>query len=84
MISYNYIIMCDEPEARGLPLSILAVDVIQNHAEPWLDSWFDSRDSLLILVHQIKIYISRDNILQACTKIYRNNSGSLIPDSRIM
>ena len=50
-------------ESRGPPLSIL-VDVIRNHVEFWLDS-------LLILVYQIRVYISRDNILRARTKIYR-------------
>ena len=48
-----------------------------------LDSWFDSSNSLLILVYQVRIYISHDTILRACTKIYRNNSGNLISDSRI-
>ena len=51
---------------RVPPLSIV-IDVIQNHAESWLDSLFDSSNSLLILVYQIVIYISRDNILWACT-----------------
>ena len=49
----------------------------------FLDSWFHSSTSLLILVYQIRNYISHDSILRACTKIYRNNSGSLILDSRI-
>ena len=44
--------------------------------------WFDCSDSLLILVYQTRIYISRDNILWACTNIYMNGK-SLITDSRI-
>ena len=64
---------------EGPPLSIL-VAIIRNHTESWLDSGFDSSDSLLILVYQKRIYLSRDNILRKCTNIY---SGSLIPDSRI-
>ena len=49
----------------------------------FLDSRFDSSDSQLILTNQIKIYISRENILRASTKIYMKNSGCLIPDSAI-
>ena len=58
-------------DLRGLPLSVL-VDVIQNLAESWIDSlmsWFGSSDSLLILVYQIRIYISCDNILWEFTRI---------------
>ena len=50
----------------------ILVVVIWNHAE----SWFDSSNSL-IFIYQIRICISRDNILRTYTKIYRNNSGSL-------
>ena len=49
----------------------------------FLDTWFDSSDSLLIYVYQLRICISLDNILQACTKLYRNKNGSLISDYRI-
>ena len=48
---------------------------INSHPESYkilawfLNSWFNSRDSLLILVYQIRIYISHDNILQNLTEI---------------
>ena len=51
---------------EGPPLAIF-IDVIQNHAESWLDSWFDS---LLILIVKQGPKISRDEILRMCTKIY--------------
>ena len=39
-----------------------------------------SIDFLLIPIYQIRICISRDVILRTCTKIYKNNSESLISD----
>ena len=45
--------------------------------------WFDFSNSLLIPVYQIRNYISHDYIW-TCTKIYKNNSKILIPDSRIV
>ena len=46
---------------------------------PWFLIWFQRFPA--DYCYQIRIYISY--ILRVCTKIYRNNSGSLIPDSRI-
>ena len=43
--------------------------------ESWLDSLFS--------VYQIRICMSRDDSLPTCTEIYKNNSKSLIPNSRI-
>ena len=45
----------------------------------WYMIWF-----LLIPDYQIRIYIPYDNVLWMCTKVYRNNSENLIPDSRIL
>ena len=47
----------------------------------WFLIWFQR--FLLIFVYQIRFYILRNNILLACTKIYRNNSEGLFPGIRI-
>ena len=61
------------PRDSPLPTLVNGFGIMQ---EFWLYSSFDSRNSLLIPVYQIRIYISHDDMLQ-------EKWGKLIPDPRI-
>ena len=67
----------DDPHVKLNPVNFIGYKFLRS------SELLHYHEKCSVLVYQIRIYTSHDDILQVCTKIYRNNSGSLIPDSRI-